>query len=187
MRFLPTDLPGVIVVEPDVHRDERGFFFEVYHAAKYADGGIRETFVQDNHSRSKRGTLRGLHGQCRRPQGKLVRALQGEIFDVGVDARRGSPTFGRWVGVTLSADNRRLLYVPAGFLHGFCVTSEAAEVEYKCTELYDASDEIAVRWNDPDVGIDWPLRDPVLSPKDAAAPRLAEVGDRLPLYTGERG
>jgi dTDP-4-dehydrorhamnose 3,5-epimerase len=184
VRFLPTELPGVILVEPDVHRDPRGFFLETYHAVKYRAGGIELPFVQDNHSRSVANTLRGLHVQSRRPQGKLVRALNGEIFDVAVDVRRGSPTFGRWVGTTLSAGSFRQLYVPPGFAHGFCVTSEAADVAYKCTEPYDPEDEFTIAWNDPDLAIRWPVREPVLSPRDGAAPRLANVAGRLPSFPG---
>ena len=181
MRAVETALPGVFVLEPVVHRDPRGFLLETYHAAKYAEAGISAPFVQDNHSRSAARTLRGLHAQVgRKPQGKLVRALQGEIFDVAVDARRGSPTFRRWVGVRLSSDNFLQLWVPPGFLHGFCVLGDSAEVAYKCTEFWDPSSEISVRWDDPDIGIEWPIKDPVLSAKDAAAPRLAELLDRLP-------
>ena len=181
MRFLPTEIPEVIVVEPDVHRDSRGFFLETYHAAKYRDGGIALPFVQDNHSRSARGTLRGLHLQCRQhPQGKLVRVLAGEVFDVAVDVRRGSPTFGRWVGATLSGDNFRQLYVPPGFAHGFCVTGEMADVEYKCTGFYDKADEVAIAWNDPAIGIAWPIATPTLSAKDQAAPPLSALHDRSP-------
>jgi dTDP-4-dehydrorhamnose 3,5-epimerase len=182
MRFLPTELPGVIVVEPDVHRDARGFFLETYHAAKYHGGGLDRPFVQDNHSHSVCRTLRGLHAQCRRPQGKLVRVVHGEIFDVAVDIRRGSPTFGRWVGVTLSGENFRQLYVPPGFAHGFCVLSETADVIYKCTALYDAADEITVRWNDADVAVRWPVEEPIVSARDGAAKRLAELADLLPVY-----
>ncbi len=181
MQFSPTRLSGVILIEPDVHRDLRGFFLEVYHARKYQEGGIALEFVQDNHTRSSRRTLRGLHGQRQRPQGKLVRVSQGEIFDVAVDVRRRSPTFGRWVGEILSADNFRQLYIPPGFLHGFCVTSESAEVEYKCTEFYDPNDEIGVRWDDPDLAIVWPLSDPLVSARDSSAPRLAEIVDQLPV------
>ena len=185
MRALPTALPDVLLIEPVVHRDARGFLLETYHAEKYRDAGIAAPFVQDNQSRSAAWTLRGLHAQLgRRPQGKLVRALQGEIFDVAVDVRRGSPTFRAWVGVTLSADTFRQLWVPPGFLHGFCVLSESAEVAYKCTEPWDPAEEISVRWDDPGLAIDWPVRDPVLSAKDAAAPRLDEVLDRLPRYGG---
>jgi dTDP-4-dehydrorhamnose 3,5-epimerase len=179
MRFLPTALPEVILIEPDVYRDQRGFFLETYHAHKYREGGIAVTFVQDNHSRSVRGTLRGMHAQHRYPQGKLVRVVEGEIFDVAVDIRRGSPTFGRWVGAVLSAENFRQCYVPPGFAHGFCVTSESAQVEYKCTDLYDPTDEIGFVWNDPDVGIAWPIGTPILSGKDRAAPRLRDLIEQL--------
>jgi len=182
MRFLPTELPEVIVVEPDVFRDDRGFFLETYHAQKYADAGISGPFVQDNQSRSVRGTLRGMHAQDRRPQGKLIRVLQGEIFDVAVDIRRGSPTFRRWVSVILSADNFRQCWVPPGFAHGFVVTSDHAEVEYKCTDLYDPAGELRILWNDAEIGIHWPISQPVVSPKDAAGQRLAEVVERLPRY-----
>ena len=182
MKFLPTELPEVIVIEPDVFRDDRGFFLETYHAQKYADAGIPGPFVQDNQSRSVRGTLRGMHAQDRRPQGKLIRVLQGEIFDVAVDIRRGSPTFRRWMSVILSADNFRQCYVPPGFAHGFVVTSDHAEVEYKCTDLYDPGGELRILWNDPEIGIRWPISQPLVSPKDAAGQRLADVIERLPLY-----
>jgi len=182
MKFLPTELPEVIVIEPDVFRDDRGFFLETYHAQKYADAGIPGPFVQDNQSRSVRGTLRGMHAQDRRPQGKLIRVLQGEIFDVAVDIRRGSPTFRRWMSVILSADNFRQCYVPPGFAHGFVVTSDHAEVEYKCTDLYDPGGELRILWNDPEIGIRWPISQPLVSPKDAGGQRLADVTERLPLY-----
>ena len=182
MRFVPTDLPGVIVVEPDVHHDGRGFFLETYHAAKYAAAGIPGPFVQDNLSRSVRATLRGLHLQVARPQAKLLRVIEGEIYDVAVDVRRGSPTFGRWVGVTLSADSHRQCYVPAGFAHGFSVISETAQVEYKCTDLYDPASEIGIAWDDPEIGIQWPVKEPILSDRDRAHPRLAAVRDRLPVF-----
>lgn len=182
MKFLPTEIADVIVIEPDVFRDPRGLFFETYHAQKYADGGIAGPFVQDNQSRSSRGTLRGLHAQRERPQGKLVRVLQGEIFDVAVDIRRDSPTFKRWVAVRLSADNFRQIYVPPGFLHGFCVLSEIAEVEYKCTDFYQPGDEMGVRWDDPDLAVEWPVRDPILSAKDQALPALADRLHLLPTY-----
>jgi dTDP-4-dehydrorhamnose 3,5-epimerase len=184
MEFLTTDLPGVLLIEPDVFWDTRGFFLETYHQAKYAAGGISGSFVQDNHSFSTQGTLRGLHAQRTRPQGKLVRAVDGEMFDVAVDVRRGSPTFGRWVGALLSGDNFRQLWIPPGFAHGFCVLSERVHVEYKCTDFYDRADEIAVAWNDPEIGVAWPISEPVLSAKDAAAPRLATILDRLPRYEG---
>ncbi len=180
MKFIPTQIPDVMIVEPDIFRDDRGHFFEAYHAEKYAVGGIDQPFVQDNQSHSIRGTLRGLHAQRLQPQGKLVRALSGEIFDVAVDIRPSSVTFGRWVGAILSAENRHQLWVPAGFAHGFVVLTDTADVLYKCTTLYRRDDEIAIRWNDPEIGIDWPLLSPpLLSPKDAAAPRLAEIRDQL--------
>lgn len=182
MRLLPTGLPGVLLVEPQVHRDERGFFVEVFHAGKFAAQGLDVAFVQDNHSASRRGTLRGLHLQTADLQGKLVRAIEGAIFDVAVDVRVGSPDFGRWEGVELSAANLRSLWIPPGFAHGFCVVSERAQVEYKCTTLYRPDADVAIRWDDPELGIDWPLAAPLLSPKDAAAPLLAEVRDRLPRY-----
>jgi len=182
MKVLSADLPGVVLIEPDVYRDKRGFFLETYHADKYRAAGIAGTFVQDNQSHSLRDTLRGLHAQRQRPQGKLVRVLQGEIFDVAVDIRRGSPTFRRWVGVKLSADNFRQIYVPPGFAHGFCVLSEMADIEYKCTELYDPADEIGVLWNDPELGILWPVHEPLLSEKDRTAPCLAELIDMLPVF-----
>ena len=178
VKFLPTDIEGVIIVEPSVHRDERGFFLETYHVRRFQEGGILETFVQDNHSRSVRGTLRGLHAQRRHPQGKLVRAVQGEVFDVAVDIRPRSPTFKKWVSAVLSAENFREIYVPPGFLHGFCVLSEHAEVEYKCTDFYVPGDELGVIWNDPEIGIRWPITAPILSAKDRAHPRLSDV---LPL------
>jgi dTDP-4-dehydrorhamnose 3,5-epimerase len=182
MRFRETAVAGVILVEPDLYADERGFFLETYHARRYRDGGIRETFVQDNHSRSRGGTLRGLHGQFPHCQGKLVRAVEGEIFDVAVDARRGSPTYGAFVTAVLSAENFHQLYVPPGFVHGFCVTSDYAQVEYKCTEVHHPEDEFSIAWNDPDLGIPWPVSDPLLSAKDRDAPRLRDVQDRLIEY-----
>jgi len=184
LKFTPLSLPGVVLVEPKVFHDERGFFLETFHEKKYREGGIPESFVQDNQSLSVRGTLRGLHSQRLKPQGKLVRAIEGEIFDVAVDVRRGSPTFAKWVGVRLSAENFQQLYVPQGFVHGFCVLSEVAQVEYKCTDFYAPNDEQSVIWNDPDIGIEWPVEDPVISPKDRAAPRLAEILEDLPEYDG---
>jgi len=185
MKFLPTAIPEVVLVQPDVFRDDRGFFLETYQVRKYGAAGLPETFVQDNHSYSVRGTLRGLHAQLRRPQGKLLRVIQGEIFDVAVDIRPGSPTFGRWVAEVLSGENHHQLWVPPGFAHGFCVTSETAHVLYKCTELYDREDEIAVAWNDPAIGVDWPVAAPLLSPRDLAAPILAEILHELTPY-GEK-
>ena len=158
------------MLEPVVHRDGRGFFLEAFRADQLAACGIRETFVQHNHSRSVVGTLRGLHWQWRRPQAKLIRVIAGAIFDVAVDIRRGSPNLGRWVGVTLSADDFRQLYVPAGFAHGFCVLSDTADVEYKCTDYYDPAGEGGLPWNDPTVGIEWPIDVPILSRRDTNHP-----------------
>ena len=182
MQFLRTALPEVIIIEPDVYRDQRGFFLETYQAQKYHDGGVTAVFVQDNHSRSAYGTLRGLHAQRQHPQGKLVRAIEGEIFDVAVDIRQGSPFFGQWVSVLLSAENCRQCYIPPGFAHGFCVLSVSAQVEYKCTTFYDPSDEIGVMWNDPDIGIAWPVSNPLLSTKDQAAAPLCELTPQLPVF-----
>ncbi len=181
MKFLPTELPGVILIEPQVWRDERGFFLETYQREKYAAGGVDARFVQDNHSCSVRGTLRGLHAQLARPQAKLIRVIEGEIFDVAVDVRRGSPHFGKWMGAWLSAENFRQIYVPSGFVHGFCVTSAIAQVEYKCTDVYDPASEITVLWNDPALGIEWPLTDGLLlSQKDQQGKPLAELLAVLP-------
>lgn len=182
MRVVPAALPEVLLVEPVVHRDGRGFFVETWHAARYAQHGIPAAFVQDNLSGSDRGALRGLHAQGRRPQGKLVRVVRGEVFDVAVDVRRGSPTFLRWVGATLSAENALQCWVPPGFAHGFQVTSDRAEVEYKVTAPYDPDDEIRIRWDDPEIGVAWPLPSPSLSANDAAAPRVRDVLDRLPSH-----
>jgi dTDP-4-dehydrorhamnose 3,5-epimerase len=177
---IPGELPEVLLIEPDVYCDARGYFLESFHAKKYDALGIRGPFVQDNHSFSLKGALRGLHVQARRPQGKLVRAVEGEMFDVAVDVRPDSPTFKRWVGARLSGENFRQLWVPPGFAHGFCALSERLHVEYKCTDFYDAEDELALRWDDPDLAVAWPLEAPLLSEKDRRAPRLAEVFERLP-------
>jgi dTDP-4-dehydrorhamnose 3,5-epimerase len=181
VKFVPAGIPGVIIIEPDVHQDRRGFFLETYHAQKYRDGGITEPFVQDNHSRSAGGTLRGLHLQLRHTQGKLIRVIEGEIFDVAVDVRRGSPTFGKWVGVNLSAENFKQAYIPKGFAHGFAVVSEIAQVEYKCTDIYDPASEIGIAWDDPAIGITWPVSSPILSDRDRRHPRLADVPN-LPAF-----
>jgi len=173
MKFLETSLPGVIRVEPVVHGDERGFFMETWQAKHFAEAGIDVTFVQDNFSHSSKGILRGLHYQVQQPQGKLVRVVSGEVFDVAVDLRRSSPNFGRWVGELLSAENKHQLWVPPGFGHGFLVLSDTAEFEYKCSDYYAPQHERSIRWDDPDIGIAWPLgrgEQPVLSAKDAAAP-----------------
>jgi len=182
MKVSETTLPGVYLIELRVFPDQRGFFQETWQATRYAEAHIPGPFVQDNHSYSTHGSLRGLHYQLKHPQGKLVWVLQGEVFDVAVDIRRGSPTFHRWVGVRLSADNFRQIYVPPGFAHGFCVLSEIADVEYKCTELYDPVDEFGVLWNDPALGISWPVHEPLLSEKDRTALRLAELIDTLPVF-----
>jgi dTDP-4-dehydrorhamnose 3,5-epimerase len=182
MQFIATKLPGVVLVEPDVFNDPRGYFLETYHAGRYAEGGIPGPFVQDNFSHSVRGTLRGLHYQLKRAQGKLVMALEGRIFDVAVDIRTGSPTFGRWVGVELSGENKRQLYIPPGFAHGFCVLSETADVLYKCTDLYSREDERGIIWNDPALAIAWPVTAPLLSDKDRAYRRLSEMDGDLPVY-----
>ncbi len=178
-QFAETLIPGVILVEPQVHRDERGFFIETYHESRYRDGGICARFVQDNHSSSVRDTLRGLHGQNPHPQGKLVRMIAGEAFDVTVDVRRGSPAYGKHFATRLSAANFRQLYVPPGVLHGFLVTSDVAQFVYKCTDFYHPEAEFSVAWNDPDIGIAWPIASPILSEKDRCAPQLKDVEDKL--------
>ncbi len=184
MRRIDTTLAGVCVIEPDVHGDPRGYFYESFHQAKYAELGLGELrFVQTNVSRSARGVLRGLHYQWPNPQGKLVSVLEGEVWDVAVDIRRGSPSFGRWAAAVLSADNHRHFWIPEGFAHGFCVLSEFATFSYQCTALYDRAADAAVRWNDAAIAVDWPLSAPQLSDKDARAPYLGEVPpERLPLY-----
>ena len=183
MNVIETALPGVVIVEPKVFGDERGFFMETWNAGRYAEQGLPGAFVQDNLSFSRRGVLRGLHFQHPWSQGKLVQVLQGEVFDVAVDIRLGSPTFGRWAGVTLSADNKRQFYVPEGFAHGFCVTSETALFAYKCTDRYAPEAEGSILWDDPDIGIRWPLAEPSLSAKDEQGLRLKDMPeDRLPRY-----
>jgi dTDP-4-dehydrorhamnose 3,5-epimerase len=185
MIFKETTLPGVVLIEPRVFRDDRGFFLETYHAERYAAGGVGETFVQDNHSRSVEGTLRGLHAQLARPQGKLIRVIEGGIFDVAVDIRRGSPTYGRWFGAVLSSANFHQLYIPPGYAHGFYVLEGPCQVEYKCTDFYDPAGEISIQWNDAGIGIEWPIPSgttPILSARDAAAQALSELADRLPLF-----
>jgi len=172
VKFTKTEIPDVVLVEPDVFGDNRGFFMETWHEGKFADGGITADFVQDNHSRSGQGILRGLHYQVKKPQGKLVRVLNGEVFDVAVDLRKKSATFGQWVGMHLSAENKKMLWVPPGFAHGFYVTSRQADFFYKCTQFYAPDYERAIRWDDPDLAIEWPLIDgktPVLAAKDEAA------------------
>jgi dTDP-4-dehydrorhamnose 3,5-epimerase len=176
MNVIPTEIPGVLVIEPKVFSDARGFFKETYQHTRYAEAGVDVEFVQDNISRSCRGTLRGLHFQKEHPQAKLVQALSGRIFDVAVDVRRKSPHFGKWVGTELSDQNHRQLYVPAGFAHGFSVLSESADLFYKCTDFYFPQDERTLLWNDPSVGIRWPLEvEPVLSDKDRRGTALAAL------------
>jgi dTDP-4-dehydrorhamnose 3,5-epimerase len=183
MNVIETELPGVVIIEPRVFRDERGYFLETWNEATYAAAGLDLRFVQDNLSCSTRHVLRGLHYQEPYPQGKLVSVVAGEVYDVAVDIRTGSPTFGRWVGVTLSSENQRRLYIPEGYAHGFVVTSDSAIFAYKCTEGYRPDCDAGIRWDDPTIAIDWPVSDPVVSPKDAAAPLLANVPvDRLPTY-----
>jgi dTDP-4-dehydrorhamnose 3,5-epimerase len=174
----PTGLAGVLLIEPLVQADDRGYLIETWHEVKYREAGIDLPFVQDNQSRSARGVLRGLHYQIERPQGKLVRVVSGEVYDVAVDLRHSSPTFGRWLGVELSEANQYQLWVPPGFAHGFYVLSQSADVIYKCTELYAPEYDRTLRWNDPEIGIAWPLiagRSPLLSPRDAAAPSFRET------------
>ncbi|UCC57284.1 MAG: dTDP-4-dehydrorhamnose 3,5-epimerase [Gammaproteobacteria bacterium] len=185
MKVFPTDHPEVLLIEPDVFPDERGFFMETFNAETFRQHGLPVSFVQDNHSRSARGVLRGLHYQLNQPQGKLVRAATGEIFDVAVDIRKGSPNFGKWAGAVLSEENNHQLYIPPGFAHGFCVLSEQADFLYKCTDLYSPGDEYGIAWNDPDIGIDWPEMDCVLSDKDLRNPRLRDSEAHLPDYKAD--
>lgn len=181
MNIIETKLPGVVIVEPKVFGDARGFFFETWNRDRYEAAGLPATFVQDNVSFSRHGILRGLHFQNPHAQGKLVFALQGEVFDVAVDIRPASPTFGQWASCVLSAENKRQLFVPEGFAHGFCVTSETALFAYKCTDVYTPAAEGVVLWNDPDLGIPWPVANPILNSRDAQAPRLRDIPrERLP-------
>lgn len=183
MKVIETSLPGVLAIEPQVFGDARGYFFESYNKAKFREAGIDAEFVQSNVSRSARGVLRGLHYQWPNPQGKLVSVVEGEVFDVAVDIRRGSPTFGQWAGVMLSAENKRHFWIPEGFAHGFCVVSDFATFTYQCTALYDREADASVRWNDSAIGIDWPVSQALLSGKDEKAPLLKDVAEyRLPEY-----
>ncbi|MCX4241003.1 dTDP-4-dehydrorhamnose 3,5-epimerase [Paraliomyxa miuraensis] len=183
MKVTRTKLKGVLLIEPDVFEDPRGFFLETWSLRRFSDAGLPQTYVQDNLSRSSKGILRGLHLQHPHGQGKLVQVMVGEVFDVAVDVRVGSPTFGQWEGIVLSGDNHRQLYIPPGFAHGFCVTSEHALFSYKCTELYHRETELGVAWNDPELAIEWPVTEPQLSAKDARFPRLAELPvERLPRW-----
>jgi len=181
LQRIETSLPGVCLLQPRILQDARGSFFETYHKQRFSALGITDVFVQDNHSTSVRGTVRGLHYQIRSPQAKLCRVVQGEVVDIAVDLRRSSPDFGRWVRVILSAENRTQIYIPVGFAHGFAVLSETAEFLYKCSGFYDAADERGVLWNDADLNIAWNIALPLLSAKDAALPRLSAIpGDQLP-------
>ncbi|MDZ4042083.1 MAG: dTDP-4-dehydrorhamnose 3,5-epimerase [Eubacteriales bacterium] len=185
MKVIETKLPGVLIIEPKVFSDARGFFMETWNQARYAEAGVPAKFVQDNLSFSARGVLRGLHFQHPNDQGKLVYVIQGEVFDVAVDIRVGSPTFGQWVGVTLSNDNKRQLYIPEGFAHGFCVTSDSALFAYKCTDFYNPQAEGGIIWNDPEIGIKWPTSKPLLSEKDSTYPPLKQIPpEHLPRYGG---
>lgn len=185
MKVIETELPGVLIIEPRVFGDRRGFFLESYHEQRYREAGIDVRFVQDNHSRSHRGVLRGLHYQLVQPQGKLVGVVRGEVFDVAVDVRRGSPTFGRWAACVLDDRSHRQLYMPSGFAHGFCVLSKEADFVYKCSDFYHPQSERGILWNDPDIGIEWPDLEMTLSDKDARNPRLVEQApENLPVYSG---
>lgn len=175
LNAIPTFLPGVILVQPKVYSDSRGFFLETYSNDKYEDIGIRDTFVQDNHSFSTKGTLRGLHFQVGEGQAKLVRVTRGEVFDVAVDIRQKSPTFGKWIGIHLSEKNHKQIYIPVGFAHGFCVLSDTAEVQYKCSSKYSPEKEQGIMWNDPDIGVLWPIKKPVLSLRDKGNPSFKEL------------
>lgn len=172
IKITETELPGVLIIEPAVFKDPRGYFMETYHKSKFSEIGLDRAFVQDNHSHSVRGTLRGLHYQLEKPQAKLVYVIRGEIFDVAVDIRKGSPTFGKWVGVTLSDRNHKQIFIPEGFAHGLCVLSDSADVIYKCTDLYAPGDEYGILWSDPGIGIEWPVENPLLSDKDKVCPEL---------------
>jgi dTDP-4-dehydrorhamnose 3,5-epimerase len=184
MKVIETSLPGALIIEPQVFGDTRGFFYESYNKGQWEKAGIQADFIQTNVSRSARGVLRGLHYQWPNPQGKLVSVLEGEVYDVAVDIRHGSPTFGQSIGVMLTAENHRHFWVPEGFAHGFCVLSEFATFTYQCTALYDREADAGLRWNDADLGIDWPLSDPLLSDKDTRTPLLRDVAThRLPVFT----
>lgn len=172
MNFLPGGLPGLVIAEPRVFRDDRGFFLEPYHAPRYKAGGIEVDFVQDNHSFSTRGVLRGLHFQTSPGQAKLIRCARGAIWDVAVDLREGSETYGKWWGLELDSRSHRQLFIPVGFAHGFCVLSEEAEVMYKCSSVYDPATEAGILWNDPEIGVAWPVTDPIVSQRDIQAPTL---------------
>jgi dTDP-4-dehydrorhamnose 3,5-epimerase len=185
---IQTSIPGVVIIEPRIFGDDRGFFFESYSAHRFTSQGMPAVFVQDNHSMSRRDTVRGLHYQLKHAQAKLCRVIRGEVLDVAVDIRRGSPTFGKWIAVVLSEENRREVYIPAGFAHGFRVLSDTAEFLYKCDDYYAPDDEYGIAWDDPELGIDWGQpASPILSPKDLKLPRLAEIApDLFPRYVADR-
>ena len=185
MKRLPTRLPGVVLLEPDVHGDERGFFAETFRANVWAEHGVEDDFVQDNHSRSRRGTLRGLHYQLHPGQAKLLRCARGRIWDVAVDLRRGSPAFGRWEAFELDDQAMRQLYIPVGLAHGFFVLSDVADAVYKCSSYYDPSTEAGIAYDDPDIAVEWPEGERIVSQRDAAAPRLRDVADDLPFTYAE--
>jgi dTDP-4-dehydrorhamnose 3,5-epimerase len=187
MKILPSSLPEILIIEPSVFQDERGFFMETYQQRRYTGAGIESVFVQDNLSYSVRGTLRGLHYQVKHAQAKLIQVIEGTIFDVALDIRRGAPSFGQWTSVHLSDENKRQLFLPEGFAHGFCVLSESAQVVYKCTDYYAAEDEGGILWSDPALAIAWPILKPLLSEKDIQLPHLADIPpERLPVYEESR-
>ena len=187
MKILSTSFPDVFIIEPAAVKDQRGFFMEIYQQRRYSEAGIKAIFVQDNLSRSVQGTLRGLHYQVKQAQAKLIQVIEGSIFDVTLDIRRGSPYFGQWTSVRLSDENRRQLFLPEGFAHGFCVLSESAQVVYKCTDFYASEDEGGVLWSDPTLAIAWPISEPLLSDKDSQQPCLADIPpERLPVYEENR-
>ena len=175
MEFQQLSIPDIILVKPTVFEDQRGFFMEFYHVEKFKLGKIDSIFVQDNHARSVKNTLRGMHFQAKYPQAKLLRCLKGKIFDVAVDIRQGSPTYSQWMAIVLSEENKKQVWIPPGFAHGFLVLSEVADFEYKCTDYYDADDECSVLWCDPSIGISWPELNPILSARDVSAPLLSEI------------
>lgn len=179
LQTIKTAIPDVLIFRPEVFSDSRGFFMEIYHQEKYRKGGLNKIFVQDNHSRSKKRILRGLHYQLNHPQGKLVFVVKGEVFDVAVDIRQGSPTFGQWVGEVLSAENNQQMFIPEGFAHGFCVLSESADFIYKCTDFYHPEDDRGIMWSDKTIGVTWPVTNPIVSDKDSTLPRLHDISKEL--------
>jgi dTDP-4-dehydrorhamnose 3,5-epimerase len=182
MKITPATIKDVLIIEPKVFEDSRGFFMETYHRNRYKKQGIDRPFVQDNLSYSVKDTVRGLHFQVRHPQAKLVQVIAGEIFDVAVDIRKGSPTFGQWIGIHLSDQNKRQVFIPEGFAHGFCVISDAALFSYKCSDFYSADDELGILWADPDIAVDWPVTAPIISKKDKHLPQLSDLShDLLPV------